>query len=464
MSFPRKLLTWLCCLPAVAALLILPAPAAAGDRLVVHEWGTFTSLQDEQGRELSGINIDDEPVPDFVHNLNPFLLSRPVLSSLHWQYRSKGAPRHHPRVTMRLETPVLYFYPPAGQREPLRLDVSVRFQGGWLTEFYPQAHAAAEGLKEGQFDFGELNAKSTSSLSWNDLAVGTDGIGPGTDEHVWTAPRKVNAANVTSVAGESERYLFYRGVGHIRNPLRATLDRKSGRLALHANFDEVLTAGKTARIPQLWLISVNQDGRCAFRQLAGFDVTADAGRRLAETSYRFEPGDYSPANRDRLEAAMHAALLADGLYADEATALLTTWQRSYFASPGLRLFYLVPRVWTDRYLPLSISRDAEIDRVMIGRLELISDEQRALLDRLAGTAVSDGKWVEQIPESPERERFLAGRTDFGNLGVKMPPDYQMYLALGRFRNALVAHQERIKPTDSLTKFINTYALHPFRFK
>jgi hypothetical protein len=143
---------------------------------------------------------------------------------------------------------------------------------------------------------------------------------------------------------------------------------------------------------------------------------------------------------------------------------LTTWQRSYFASPGLRLFYLVPRVWTDRYLPLSISREAEIDRVMIGRLELISDEQRALLDRLSDTAVSDGKWVEQIPESPERERFLAGRTDFGNLGVKMPPDYQMYLALGRFRNALVAHQERVKPTDSLTKFINTYALHPFRFK
>jgi hypothetical protein len=34
--------------------------------LVVHEWGTFTSLQDERGDALAGINIDDEPLPDFV--------------------------------------------------------------------------------------------------------------------------------------------------------------------------------------------------------------------------------------------------------------------------------------------------------------------------------------------------------------------------------------------------------------
>jgi hypothetical protein len=463
MNAKRWLLAVLCLGISLVALLAGPPAAAAGDRLVVHEWGTFTSLQDEQGRELAGINIDDEPVPDFVHNLNPFLLSRPVLSSLHWQYRSKGAPRHHPQVTMRLETPVIYFYPPSTQREPLRIDVSVRFQGGWLTEFYPQAHADAAGLKDGQFDFGQLSAKSTSSLAWNDLTIGGEGTGPATDQQIWLAPRKVGAANVTNVAGESERYLFYRGVGHIRAPLRATLDRKAGQLALHANFDDVLKASETARIPQLWLIDVRQDGRCAFRQLDGVDASSDASRQLATTSYRFAPGDFQLENRERLEAAMHAALVGDGLYPDEATALLSTWQRSYFVSPGLRLFYLVPTVWTDRYLPLSLSRDAKLDRVMIGRLELIGDEQRAMLDRLSDAAISDGSWVKQIPESPERERFLSGRSDFGNLGVPIPADYQMYLSLGRFRNALVAHQERIKPTGSLTKFIDTYQLHPFRF-
>ena len=35
----------------------------AREELVVHEWGTFTGLQDDDGRELAGINIDDEPLP-----------------------------------------------------------------------------------------------------------------------------------------------------------------------------------------------------------------------------------------------------------------------------------------------------------------------------------------------------------------------------------------------------------------
>src|SRR5262245_19710771 len=105
-----------------------------GDRFLAHEWGTFTTLQDEQGKELHGINIDDEPVPEFVHNLSPFLLSKPLLSSRHWEYRQKAAPQHHPYVTMRLETPVIYFYPPQGILEAMTVDVHVRFRGGWLTE------------------------------------------------------------------------------------------------------------------------------------------------------------------------------------------------------------------------------------------------------------------------------------------------------------------------------------------
>src|SRR5437773_3958359 len=32
-------------------------------------WGTFTALQDEEGRAVAGINVDDEPVPGFVHDV-----------------------------------------------------------------------------------------------------------------------------------------------------------------------------------------------------------------------------------------------------------------------------------------------------------------------------------------------------------------------------------------------------------
>ena len=45
---------------------------AGSPPLVVHEWGTFTSFQDAAGKTISGINVDDEPVPRFVHRLRDF--------------------------------------------------------------------------------------------------------------------------------------------------------------------------------------------------------------------------------------------------------------------------------------------------------------------------------------------------------------------------------------------------------
>src|SRR5689334_2234116 len=123
--------------------LVVSAPfAGAADRLVVHEWGTFTSLQDETGRALSHINTDDEPVPFFVYGVSksqvliaPTEMPPPL---------SQGAPTGHPDVTMRLETPVTYFHLPAGVKQ-MTLDVSAEFHGGWLTEFFPKAHSLADG-------------------------------------------------------------------------------------------------------------------------------------------------------------------------------------------------------------------------------------------------------------------------------------------------------------------------------
>ena len=42
--------------------------------VVVHEWGTFTALQDEAGNAVGGINTEDEPVPPFVHDVSRMLL------------------------------------------------------------------------------------------------------------------------------------------------------------------------------------------------------------------------------------------------------------------------------------------------------------------------------------------------------------------------------------------------------
>src|SRR5947207_3876642 len=103
---------------------------AASPKLIVHEWGTFTSLQDSQGITIGGITSDDEPLPRFVHDL---------LRGRSDTLDSKGIPRGaHDEITMRLETPVMYFHLPRGAK-PMTLDVSVQFRGGLLSQFYPDA-------------------------------------------------------------------------------------------------------------------------------------------------------------------------------------------------------------------------------------------------------------------------------------------------------------------------------------
>lgn len=435
---------------------------------IVHEWGTFTTLQNDEGRDLPGINIDDEPVPAFVHNLAPYLLNNPILSSEHWLYRQKGTPRQHPLVTMRLETPVLYFHPGQAGTLPKSVDVTVHFWGGWLTEFYPQAKANMPGLGRNTFDFGALTPQTIGTLEWKDVRLGGEHAGPKTDAQVWLAPRNVKAANVSvtstnqdgATIEEHERYLFYRGVANRRAPLRVATDRVKDQLVIRANFDDVLC--KTEReIAAAWLVDIEASGRTAFRALPAFKVSGNLNPVVATTQRSFSRGDYDSQNLQRLKSDMQQALVKDGLYDDEAAAMLATWERAYFQTPGLRLFYLVPRVWTDRYLPLAITGDPQVDRVMVGRIELISDQQRELLKKVAEGPFNP-QWMEKIPESAAKLKFLAGRSDFGDLGVEIPANYQAYLALGRFRNALVIAAAK-EASLKIEPFVNAYNIQPYRW-
>jgi hypothetical protein len=142
--------------------------------------------------------------------------------------------------------------------------------------------------------------------------------------------------------------------------------------------------------------------------------------------------------------------------------MLSTWDRAYFQSAGLRLFFVVPREWTDHVLPLSLSMPAKTERVMMARIELITEDQQAVLAKMAKMTPSSPKWLEGIKPGPASEKFYAGRENFGDLGVEIPADYQAYLALGRFRNALVVAEEVRRPNTFLTRFIENYGLEPFR--
>ena len=465
------------------ALFFRAAHSQESPPMVVHEWGTFTSLQNESGQAIGGLNTDDEPVPNFVHTtlemlvpptqLPPSFLGKAPGSV---GFFGKGIPGLHLDVTMRLETPVMYFYPPEGTIEPVEMDVKASFRGGWLTEYYPQAMAETPGLvleQGGGIVVGGINERTMGSLTWEGLRIGVEANPPQTDAEVWLAPRRVRAASVSTPNGESEKYLFYRGIGHLDAMLRVY--RSADGEWLDIRRQPFPTAGEPtgATIGSSWLAHIRADGSCAFLTIGALEMSGEIADVLARVPAHFAESEFSPSNLKLLRADMHRALVAEGLFADEADAMLDTWQEAYFHSPGLRLFFTVPQEWTDHFLPLEFSAPVELTRIMVGRIEVVTPKQRALLAEIAARPVEsfptetlaalfeeDGGGERR--ESEIFQRVQKGTLDLEELGVPLPATFAAYLDLGRLRNALILNEQAVRPTSHLRDFINNHRLSGYQ--
>ena len=459
-------------LGAITVLAADPRQACA-----VHEWGTFTSLQDENGDAIGGINTDDEPVPPFVHRLASQFLLSPSEAPPHF---FQGAPSCHPDVTMRLETPVIYFYPPKGWK-PQPVDVEVRFRGGWLTEFFPAAVARAPGFDAAKPDrtfvvnstesvttFGHLSGDAAGELSWKNVTIGAPGAGPATDEKVWLAPRDVSSAVLATADGEHEKFLFYRGVGNVKAGLRVVRSADAKTLEVRSE-----RAADDLPITAAWLVEVRRDGACAFLPLGSLDA-GRAPRATAPAS--FADNAFATANLKQLQSEMHAALIRAGLFEDEARALLRTWEISYFKSPGLRLFYLLPPSRIDDLLPLKVSIPADITRVMIGRIEIVTTAQRALLAKIAAGPAPDLAAMRSFTSDSQSEFFrnpanlakwnavMSGKARMRELDLPMPALFRDYLELDRFRNALLLDEQKRRPTPALAEFISKNGFDAYKVR
>ncbi|MEJ0000051.1 MAG: hypothetical protein WDO13_13300 [Verrucomicrobiota bacterium] len=89
--------------------------------------------------------MDDEPVPGFVWGSDTLRdRQKGILGLPPYQDWSKGWRPADQDVTMRLETPVIYFYSPEGAAASSvpPLDVHVDFRHGVLSQFYPYAEAS----------------------------------------------------------------------------------------------------------------------------------------------------------------------------------------------------------------------------------------------------------------------------------------------------------------------------------
>src|SRR5579863_5657415 len=101
----------------VALVLLGPLFAADPANLTVHEWGTFTTVAAVDGGSEQWVSLNPpSDLPCFVYHLTAQCI--------------KCMPN-----TVRMETPVLYFYAP----QPLMASVHVDLPRGIITEWYPQA-------------------------------------------------------------------------------------------------------------------------------------------------------------------------------------------------------------------------------------------------------------------------------------------------------------------------------------
>jgi hypothetical protein len=372
---------WLAAISAVACGVILGAFGAVPDAdLVVHEWGTITTVHAADGTPQGGLNKIDESevLPPFVHRYEP--------ESTRFDPRKKlvKAPLvpGRPDVTMRLETPVVYFHPGSKKQYEKPFDVRVQFRGGVINEFYPVAEAGvrldtariseklAAGVIPRQWTGEVLNNYVVGSLDWKGVKLHDTVVAPLTNDPVWLAPREVQAASVfLPEAGEGERYLFYRGVAALSALLQTTLT--SGRVTVSAPTNLVWLDADSVALPNVWHVDVHADETIAFREHGAITIRkAEAGKEVGRFK-RFSGGDYAAENLAKLRSSLKAALIKEGLFADEAEAMLNTWKHSYFEKPGLRVFYIVPRLWADHFLPLTFSVPARVNRVFVGRIDLV---------------------------------------------------------------------------------------------
>jgi hypothetical protein len=352
-------------------------PALSAE-LVVHEWGTITSIHTASGKPQGALNKIDaaDVLPDFVHRYEPEQTRHDPAR----RFAKSPLVPGRPDVTMRLETPVIYFHPPAGATFDAPIDVAVRFRGGILNEYYPAATAGVAvdfpriedkrgaGALPRDWNFDILNNYVVGTLKWTGVRIHDTVVAPLTDNPVWLAPRDVQAASVfVPEAGEGERYLFYRGVANLEALLQTRTSPGSVRIAAPHGLSWL--EAPTITLPAVWLADIRVDGVVAFREHG--PVTISKAHPDAELGNlrRFSGSDYRADGVKLLRASLRRALIRQGLYADEAEAMLNTWKASYFEKPGLRVFYVVPREWTDYFLPLEVSVPARVSRAIVGRID-----------------------------------------------------------------------------------------------
>lgn len=174
---------------------------------------------------------------------------------------------------------------------------------------------------------------------------------------------------------QHEKFLFYRGVSWDA-PRIAAVFTAAGKVL-------VRNVG-TGEVPGLMWIE-SRGGKLGYR---------DAGTLRGQPLLDPPP---LTASRDSMLSDLEGRLIAQGLYKDEARAMIATWQNSWFEE-GSRLLYVMPAPAVTAMLPLAVSPPAKTVRVFVGRMELVTP--------VTATAVEQAFAMHDRPTLDRYKRFL----------------------------------------------------------
>lgn len=371
----------------ILALVFLGVSVPSFAGLKVHEWGTFTSVQGSNGEALAGLEEEEEALPSFIHNRDPFLEShQPTeigsIFNCHGCKCCKGeccnvleANAKTPLlVTQKMETPVLYFY----SQKPMKVDVTVDFPQGIISQYYPKPTSflpilgGNQGLQGGQIHYAKLEVL-TEQASVPAVAHG----------NVY-APARDTSANFVRAQDETEKFIFYRGLGNFKTSLKVTSN------------DQALTLKDTLGQGIPYLLALNiQNGRANFKELGSLEKGATKTLNLQAFLKDVQPNFEMAQFESKVAPVLVAALERSGLFADEARSMVNTWRLSYFHTEGLRILYILPRIETDSILPIKISpQPEELVRTLVGRVEVLTKPEEDRLLALDLSAVKGDRFLE----------------------------------------------------------------------
>ena len=346
----------------------------------LHEWGTFTTVIGSDGTHLDGVHREDAPLPKFVYQLDdPTANGRRMTKGLDLNRTFKG-------VNVRLETPVLYFY----TNEKFEAQVDVGFNNGTIGQWFPDRSTGEKRAGRGELD---LRQKRTGSIRWNVTVepAKKDQWGrvfQGGELPCWLFPRQTDSALVTNAHGETDKYLFYRGLGRFGLPV-----------AFSAT-DKVMTMKNVGghTVPAAIVFEMYPGAGARWWKLGAMKPGSD------EVTVKFASKSLQENWRKALYEDGVLMLVNAGLYRKEADAMMQTWWDSYFETRGLRVFWIVPRETVDEVLPLAISPKPEkVERVIVGRSEILRPGfESALMSAFVDAKRTDGT---QKPNQWLNDRF-----------------------------------------------------------